>query len=109
VLQLFHLELAEGTITHYYGALKRTVHGGLQNLLSPTKQLGNSPSNVQYTPPMSRTPKTSSKVDLEDEIYRLQFELLEEAQDNKLLMEHLFSSNKFFCKILVAKKNHFKK
>jgi hypothetical protein len=31
-------------------------------------------------------------VDLEDEIYHLQFELLEEARDNKLLMEHLLSS-----------------
>jgi hypothetical protein len=31
-------------------------------------------------------------VDLEDEICRLQFELLVEAQDNKLLMEHFISS-----------------
>jgi hypothetical protein len=31
-------------------------------------------------------------VDLKDEICRFQFELLEEAQDNKLLMEHLFFS-----------------
>jgi hypothetical protein len=41
---------------------------------------------------MLRTPKTSSKVDLEDEICHLQIELLEEAQHNKLLMEHLFFS-----------------
>jgi hypothetical protein len=109
VFQLFHLELAEGTIAHYYGALKGTVHGGFQNLLNPTRQLGNSPCNVQYTPPTSRSPKTSPKVDLEDEICCLQFELLEEAQDNKLLMEHLFSSNKWFCKILVANKKHLKK
>jgi hypothetical protein len=31
-------------------------------------------------------------VDLKDEICRLQFELLEEARNNKLLMEHLFIS-----------------
>jgi len=98
VLQLLHPELAKGMITHCYGALKGIVHGGLQNLLNPTKQLVNSPINVQYTPPTSRTPKASSKVDLEDEICCLQFELLEEAQDNKLLMEHFFSSNKLFCK-----------
>jgi len=47
---------------------------------------------VQYIPPMSRIPKASSKVDLEDEIYCLQFELLEETQDNKLLMEDFLSS-----------------
>jgi len=41
---------------------------------------------------MSRIPKASSKVDLEDEIYCLQFELLEETQDNKLLMEDFLSS-----------------
>ncbi len=79
VLQLLHLELAKGTIVHYCGALKGTIHGGIQNLLSPTRQLNNSPSNVQYIPLMSMTPKASSKVDLEDEICRLKFELLEEA------------------------------
>jgi hypothetical protein len=31
-------------------------------------------------------------VDLNDEICHLQIELLEEAQDNKLLTEHLLSS-----------------
>ncbi len=108
MLQLFHLELAKGTITHYCSALKGIIHGGLQNLLSLIKQLDNSPSKVQYIPPMSRTPKASSNVNLEDEICCLQVELLEEAWDNKLLMEHLFSSSKLFCKILVASKKHFK-
>jgi hypothetical protein len=41
---------------------------------------------------MLRIPKASSKVDVEDEIYFLQFELLEETQDNKLLMEDFLSS-----------------
>jgi len=63
-----------------------------KNLLSPIKQLGNLPNNVWYTPPTSRTLKTPSKVDLEGEICRLQIELLEEAQGNKLLMEHLVFS-----------------
>ncbi len=57
VFQLLHPKLAKGMRTHYCDALKGIVHGGLQNLLNPTKQLDNSPSNVQYTPPMSRTPK----------------------------------------------------
>jgi hypothetical protein len=35
--QLFHPKLAEGIITCYCGALKGTIHGGLQNLLSPTR------------------------------------------------------------------------
>jgi hypothetical protein len=51
---------------------------------------------------MSRIPKASSKVDLEDEIYCLQFELLEETQDNKLLMEDFLSS----LQILMASKKH---
>ncbi len=35
VLQLLHLELVEGTITHYCDALKGTVEGGLQHLFNP--------------------------------------------------------------------------
>jgi hypothetical protein len=91
MLQLLHLELVEGTITHYYGALEGIVHGGFQNLWSPTI-VGNSPSIAQYTPPTSRTPKASPKVDLEDEVCLLQLELVKEARDNKLLLEHLFAS-----------------
>jgi hypothetical protein len=35
VLQLLHPKLAEGTITHYCGALKGIVEGGLQHLFNP--------------------------------------------------------------------------
>ncbi len=47
---------------------------------------------MQYIPPTLRTPKTTSKMVLKNEICRLQFKLLEAAQNNKLLTEHLFSS-----------------
>ncbi len=68
MLQLFHLGLAEGIITHYCGALKGSIEGGLENLFSPTC-VGCSPNNIRYTPSTSRLPKETSKVDLEDEIH----------------------------------------
>ncbi len=81
MLQLLHPKLVEGTITHYCGVLEGIIHGGFQNLLSPTT-VGNSPSIAQYTPPTSRAPKASPKVDLEDEVCLLQIESVEEAQNN---------------------------
>ncbi len=41
---------------------------------------------------MSRPPKKTSKVDLEDEIHSLCLELVEETQDNQALLEHLLAS-----------------
>jgi len=47
---------------HYCATLKGIVVGGLQHFFSPT-QVGCSPSNIQYIPPTSRTPKNLSKAD----------------------------------------------
>ncbi len=41
---------------------------------------------------MSRLPKKTSKVDLEDEIHSLCLKLVEETQDNQALLEHLLAS-----------------
>lgn len=90
MFQLLHPELARGTITPYCSALKRMIHLGLQNLLSPTRIFG-SPNNPQNTPPTSRTPNAPTKVDLEDEICCLQIRLVEEANDY-VLLEHLLVS-----------------
>jgi hypothetical protein len=43
----------EGTISCYYGALKGTIEGGLENLFNPT-HVGCSHGDIQYTPLTSR-------------------------------------------------------
>jgi hypothetical protein len=73
----------EGTITHYCATLKGTVVGGFQHFFS-LAQVGCSPSNIRYTPPTSRTPKKLSKVDLKNEICKVQNELVEKAQASKV-------------------------
>ncbi len=40
---------------------------------------------------MSRLPKETSKVDLEDEIHRPSFELVEETWNSQALLEHLLT------------------
>ncbi len=62
----------------------------LQYLFSPI-HVGCSLNSIRYTPPTSKLPKETSKVDIQDEICQLQIELVEEAQDNHAFLEHLFA------------------
>jgi hypothetical protein len=78
VLQLLYPKLAKGTITHYCGVLKGIIEGGFEILFNHVC-VGCSPSNIQYILSASKKFKETSKVDLEDEIHRLYFELVEEA------------------------------
>ncbi len=54
-------------------------------------QGGCSLGNVQYTPLTSRTPNETCKIRLEDKICQVQFELVEEAWDSQVLLEHLLA------------------
>ncbi len=74
----------------YCGALKGIVAGGLQHLFSPI-QVGCSPINIQYTPLTLITLKKNQKIDLENEIWWVQNELVEEERTNQVLLEHLLT------------------
>jgi hypothetical protein len=69
---------ASPPITHYCGVLKGIIEGGFEILFNHVC-VGCSPSNIRYILSASKKFKETSKVDLEDEIHQLYFELVEEA------------------------------
>ncbi len=71
--------------------LKGTIEGGFENLFS-LAFVGCSLNNIWYIPSMSKLPKETSKVDLNDVIHQPSLELVEETRDSQALLEHLLTS-----------------
>jgi hypothetical protein len=70
---MMHPKLQKGTITHYCGALKGTMVGGLQNMFSPIQPMPMQKTNYQV-PSTSCTPNSKPRRNLEDEICNLAIE-----------------------------------
>jgi hypothetical protein len=72
---MMHPKLAEGTITHYCGALKGAIVGGLQSMFSHIQPMPMQETNYQV-PSTSCTPNSKPKRNLKNEICNLAIELV---------------------------------
>ncbi len=105
---MMHLKLAKGTITHYCGALKGTIVGGLQIMFSPIQPMPMQKTNYQV-PSTSCTSNSRPRGNLDNEVCNLAIEPMTEVGDNHILMEHLVDmaiQNKNIPMAMICKRNH---
>jgi hypothetical protein len=97
---MMHPKLAEGTITHYCGALKGTIVGGLQNMFSLI-QLMQMQETIYQVPSTSRTSNSRPRKNLENEVCNLEIEAVIEVWDNHILMENLVNMKQVTRRIII--------
>ncbi len=81
---LFHLDLIEGTITHYCGSLNGTLNSGLNSMFNPR------PMFTPFSQQTLRTSPTPQRTDdPEKNICDFIFKLISGAIENSMIMQHL--------------------